>query len=92
LKTHDDKIENVVNSSKMDIPMLEWIDEDSKAENFTLVLSKIKKKKKTNSYESGKSSEGGDVRRSKRTAPQIGSGIYKLGVYDDMSILELQRA
>jgi hypothetical protein len=46
LKTPDDKIENVVNSSKMDIPMLEWIDEDSKAENFTLVLSKIKKKKK----------------------------------------------
>jgi hypothetical protein len=30
----------------MEIPLLEWVDEDSEAENFTLVLSRKNKKKK----------------------------------------------
>jgi hypothetical protein len=58
---------------------LEWIDEDSEAENFTLVVSKKKKKKKQSPMNVEKPVLVEPVRRSKRTAPSIYRNKGSLG-------------
>jgi hypothetical protein len=52
------------------IPLLEWIDDDSENETFTLVQSK-KKKKKQVKFSLEKSVEKPPIRRSLRTIPSV---------------------
>jgi hypothetical protein len=46
IKNLDECVETPENNDQMEIPLLEWVDEDFEAENFTLVLSRKNKKKK----------------------------------------------
>jgi hypothetical protein len=65
----DGEIEND-ESGHIDVPLLEWLDEDSEAESFTIVQSR-KKKKKQAQFLLENPVLTLPVRRSQRTAPSI---------------------
>jgi hypothetical protein len=65
------KLETQTNLPNSEIPLLEWIDEDSETEHFTLVMSKKKKRKKQSPMNVEKSVKVEPVRRSKKIAPSL---------------------
>jgi hypothetical protein len=54
----------------IDVPLLEWIEEDYESESFTLVQSKKKKKNLLKMKQEKKESKS-PLRRSKRTTPSL---------------------
>jgi hypothetical protein len=64
------EIEERLATQTGEIPMLEWIDEESEGEQFTLVQSRKKKKKQVH-IQLESLVKGEPVRRSKRTAPSV---------------------